>query len=365
VPVRGCASQTESSVDDNMTYARLEDTVPDDVRFDRLARELGVRRAEAVGLVHTLWAKALIGASDGDLGDLEPVEIERWCSWEGDPNRLFDALRNKKIQFLSKKTGRIVIEDWERIAEGLKRAEWKRAERQRKSTKPVARHVERQSGDSRPDVAPDLIGADADQNRAEQKGAELSARDRAPATAPAAAPAAATSAATTTTATGGDAGCLEFPTADGGVYFVDPSKYAEGYRSLDVAGVLGKLLTKVQTGAIDPPSFAEYPRAIAGWLDREFIPSRHVDRRAGDVDLPSVPFEKSQHPAIVESRRAGGLTSIRNALPELVKNEDEPDGPGRKIILAAGKSARRVRPRGMRSTRHALRRGQLWLFPIE
>ena len=59
-----------------------------------LAAELGVRQAEAVGLLHLLWHFTMKFAwRDGNLEKFSDVAIARGSKWEGDPMLFLDALR--------------------------------------------------------------------------------------------------------------------------------------------------------------------------------------------------------------------------------------------------------------------------------
>lgn len=124
-----------------MTYGRLEDTFRHSPKVARLARTLGVRRAEARGLLTGLWSAILLHAPDGDLTDFEPAEIEELADWEGAPGALLAALQDPRHLFIeTSRRGvrngaapRLYVHDWEEHAEGLKKRAWKQAERQRKA----------------------------------------------------------------------------------------------------------------------------------------------------------------------------------------------------------------------------------------
>lgn len=74
-----------------MAWLKLEDSFRDHRKPKRMARLLGVRAAEARGLIVALWAWALTQAPDGDLGDLTPDEIEEAMDWQGAEGCAFKA----------------------------------------------------------------------------------------------------------------------------------------------------------------------------------------------------------------------------------------------------------------------------------
>lgn len=77
----------------------------------RLAIQLEVELAQAIGHLHCLWWWALDYASDGDLGRYLDEEIAAACEWSGDAGRLVEALA--ACHFLEGEPGRYEIHDWQ------------------------------------------------------------------------------------------------------------------------------------------------------------------------------------------------------------------------------------------------------------
>lgn len=81
-----------------MAWTRLEDTFHDHVKLDRLAERLGIRRAEAKGLMASLWSWALKHAPNGCLGKFSVREIEKkGMDWEGEPGAAYAAVIDSNI----------------------------------------------------------------------------------------------------------------------------------------------------------------------------------------------------------------------------------------------------------------------------
>lgn len=84
----------------------------------RLAETLGVRRAEAVGILTALWELASDHYPNGDIGDILPAYFAEQCLWHGDGKVLTDALIACKLAeyptCTTSKTPRSVlfIHDW-------------------------------------------------------------------------------------------------------------------------------------------------------------------------------------------------------------------------------------------------------------
>lgn len=80
-----------------MAWCKLEDTFRDHRKPKRLARVLGVRRAEARGLVVALWSWCVTNAPDGKLTDLADYEIEEAADWEGTQGAFVQAALDVEI----------------------------------------------------------------------------------------------------------------------------------------------------------------------------------------------------------------------------------------------------------------------------
>jgi hypothetical protein len=57
-----------------------------------LTESLGIRKRDAIGILHLLWWFAGQYAGDGRLDKFSVTHIARACDWDGDPNPLIDAL---------------------------------------------------------------------------------------------------------------------------------------------------------------------------------------------------------------------------------------------------------------------------------
>jgi len=82
----------------------------------RLARMLDAEPPHVIGYLHCLWYWALDYAPDGDIEDFEPEDIADAAGWTGDPDIFVESLINcggKKLGFLARVEGRLVIHDWE------------------------------------------------------------------------------------------------------------------------------------------------------------------------------------------------------------------------------------------------------------
>lgn len=76
-----------------------------------LAEALGVRVAEAAGLLEMLWHQAAQLTPRGDIGSLPDGAIAQGCTWHKKPSALLDALRTTGW-IDSDEQHRIVIHDW-------------------------------------------------------------------------------------------------------------------------------------------------------------------------------------------------------------------------------------------------------------
>lgn len=122
-----------------MAWIESHQTLGGHLKLRRLARSLGVHRAQAIGHLHYLWWWALDGAPDGDLSSLSPTEIAEMAQWPGEPEPFVAALR--ECGWLDP-DGR--IHDWQDYAgklTGLREANRNRQRRRRATarTEPVTR----------------------------------------------------------------------------------------------------------------------------------------------------------------------------------------------------------------------------------
>jgi len=136
----------------------------------RLARLLGISRPAAVGHIHGIWYWAATYATDGDLGDVDDVEIASAADWQGDPSLFVDALLHcgKKSQdgFLVRDGGLFIVHEFGEYMRKLltKReadAKRKRDEREAERIKRAAEEAKKSPPEEPPPPIPPapLIGA--------------------------------------------------------------------------------------------------------------------------------------------------------------------------------------------------------------
>jgi hypothetical protein len=75
-----------------MAWIESHQSLGGHIKLRRLARMLGVERAQAVGHLHYLWWWALDGAPSGDLTGFTPEEIAELSDWPGDADLFAEAL---------------------------------------------------------------------------------------------------------------------------------------------------------------------------------------------------------------------------------------------------------------------------------
>lgn len=64
-----------------------------DPRVGRLARKLGITRAQVLGHLHLLWWWCADHAPSGNLSEFEPQEVADAAEWEGDAETFVACLR--------------------------------------------------------------------------------------------------------------------------------------------------------------------------------------------------------------------------------------------------------------------------------
>jgi hypothetical protein len=114
----------------------------DHPKTKKLARRLGVRLPEAIGILHCLWWWCLDYAQDGDLTQYEPDEIADGCEWGGDPDELLACLVD--CHFVDNGSG-FIVHDWYEYAGRLIARREQDRKRKSQSRKP---DVQRTSGGS-------------------------------------------------------------------------------------------------------------------------------------------------------------------------------------------------------------------------
>lgn len=117
----------------------------------RLSRLLGVTLPTAIGHLHLFWWWAMDYSQDGDLSKYDAADIEDACEWDGEPGKLYSALRDSK--FVDQDD---VIHDWYDYAGRLVEKREQNKERKRRSR---AKKAEVQSGHA--DVPRDDIVTDS------------------------------------------------------------------------------------------------------------------------------------------------------------------------------------------------------------
>jgi len=128
----------------------------------RLARQLGVIVAQAVGHLHMLWHWTLEFAEDGDLSRFEAAEIATAAGWPGDPEAFVAAL--VECGFLDEDEDRLLVHDWDDYA-GRLLADRERKRQARK--RDAGRSAERPGTDhgTDADVQQSVRGTSADSPR--------------------------------------------------------------------------------------------------------------------------------------------------------------------------------------------------------
>ena len=96
----------------------------------KLARLLDVKLPTAVGYLHFIWWWALNYAQDGSLDRYEAADIADAAVYDGDPQRLLDALINSG--YIDKTDEGLVLHDWDEYAGKL--LEKRARDRERKHT---------------------------------------------------------------------------------------------------------------------------------------------------------------------------------------------------------------------------------------
>ena len=95
-----------------MAWIESHTTIRNHPKTKKLAKKLGVTRAEAVGYMHFLWWWALDYAESGELGDISPEDFAETIDWSGDPQLVVDAFVEAKLIDVSPRKGTMSIHDW-------------------------------------------------------------------------------------------------------------------------------------------------------------------------------------------------------------------------------------------------------------
>ena len=76
-----------------MAWIESHQSLGSHIKLKRLARELNIHRAQAIGHLHLLWWWALDNAPSGNLSALSTVEIAEVSEWPGNVDRFAAALK--------------------------------------------------------------------------------------------------------------------------------------------------------------------------------------------------------------------------------------------------------------------------------
>lgn len=94
----------------------LKRGTPDHPKTHRLARALGISRAQAVGHLELLWHWTAKFAPRGDVGRFQDVDIEQGAGWEGPEGQLVDSLEAEGWLDVHGEV-RLVVHDWHEHAD--------------------------------------------------------------------------------------------------------------------------------------------------------------------------------------------------------------------------------------------------------
>jgi len=99
-------------------WTEWHDSVRDHPKILKLARDLGVDEAKAVGLMGCLWAWTLRMAVDGNYSSFEVEDIELGAKWDGEPGAFAAAALKRRL--LDETPDGLVCHDWLDYAGSLK-----------------------------------------------------------------------------------------------------------------------------------------------------------------------------------------------------------------------------------------------------
>lgn len=164
-----------------MSWFRLEFDLPGNHKPRALARELGVSRHEALGILVTLWCEVGRLAPDGSLVDYAPEDVEDFAGWRGEPGQLVQALLT--VGLLDEAPEGLVVHGWIERAEAYRKAQDKAKQRAKDKAKQRPRPVVDTSETGRPKVTTDGdVDVDVDQEDLRPGGSATRAPAPPPAT---------------------------------------------------------------------------------------------------------------------------------------------------------------------------------------
>jgi hypothetical protein len=112
-------------------WIELHDSSRDHPKILKLARDLGIKPVYALGHVTSLWTWVLRMAPDGCLDSFDGDDIELAAQWDGEPGKLFFALKERKL-LDAQKNGSLSVHDWNYYSGTLKIKERVRQHRENK-----------------------------------------------------------------------------------------------------------------------------------------------------------------------------------------------------------------------------------------
>lgn len=153
-----------------MSYLQLHDTFLTDAKVAKVAKTLGCSKVCARGLLVTLWLNVLTHRADGVLSGWDAESLAIYLEWEGDAEKLIEALeRAKLLDLVDDVDARWAIHNWaERcnLKHKAKSREQARVRQQRKRDK------------SKPVVRDDLdVTRDVTMSRTERRGEDLRSKN--------------------------------------------------------------------------------------------------------------------------------------------------------------------------------------------
>lgn len=115
-----------------MAWIQSHQTIAGHPKTRKLAHMLGISKPAAIGHLHCFWWWALDYADDGDLADLDALDIAIGAEWDGDPDTFFNAM--VFVGFIdSDEVGDARIHDWHDYAGKLVDRRKANAERMRQA----------------------------------------------------------------------------------------------------------------------------------------------------------------------------------------------------------------------------------------
>ena len=126
-------------------WIELHDTAREHPKVLKLAKDLKIPPAHALGHLCSLWLWTLRMAPDGDLSSFERDDLEIAAGWLGEDGVLIDAMIKRRL--IVENGDGLAIHDWDEYATHLKAAERKRKQRERKKrSRDVTGHTRNVTG---------------------------------------------------------------------------------------------------------------------------------------------------------------------------------------------------------------------------